>query len=268
MGGFHYFTYSDGIETSYKPEHTVPWTDVIYLLQVGRFSLPSVREIQDKSKSNHFAKVFILLQALWFMTQCIARRIEHLPITELEIVTLAYTAVTFCIFLAWWDKPNNVEYPIPVFQKPWRIASEDDGDIPWWERVLLVIGGKDGWVSLQGKGYHGGAQSMLADAIGLTVGVVFGAVHCFATPIQTRLWRVSALAITTVPGLVITTIVLGVLSVKRPIVKVVLSIFIPLLGLLYITARLITVVLALINLSSLPPAAFETVHWTTLIPHL
>jgi hypothetical protein len=40
------------------------------------------------------------------------------------------------------------------------------------------------------------------------------------------------------------------------------------LGLLYILARLTTIVLASINLSSLPTGAFQAVHWTTLIPHL
>jgi hypothetical protein len=42
----------------------------------------------------------------------------------------------------------------------------------------------------------------------------------------------------------------------------------PLLGLLYVAARLTTIILAFMNLASLPAGGFQAVHWTTLIPHL
>ena len=37
---------------------------------------------------------------------------------------------------------------------------------------------------------------------------------------------------------------------------------------LYILARAVTLVLAFKSLRELPPGAYETVHWTTLIPHI
>lgn len=39
-------------------------------------------------------------------------------------------------------------------------------------------------------------------------------------------------------------------------------------GLLYILARAATLVLAFISLRDLPSGAYETVHWTTFIPHV
>ena len=36
----------------------------------------------------------------------------------------------------------------------------------------------------------------------------------------------------------------------------------------YIIARAVTFVLAFTSLRDLPPGAYETVHWTTLIPHI
>ena len=49
--------------------------------------------------------------------QCIAHAIEHLPVTHLEIVTLAYAAMNFMIYIFWWNKPLNVNQPVRVFQK-------------------------------------------------------------------------------------------------------------------------------------------------------
>ena len=39
-------------------------------------------------------------------------------------------------------------------------------------------------------------------------------------------------------------------------------------GILYIIARVVTLVLAFTPLRDLPPGAYETVHWTTFIPHI
>ena len=49
--------------------------------------------------------------------QCIARAVEHLPVTHLEIVTLAYAAMNFVTYVFWWNKPVNVNRPVRVFRK-------------------------------------------------------------------------------------------------------------------------------------------------------
>ena len=53
--------------------------------------------------------------------------------------------------------------------------------------------------------------------------------------------------------------------------KIVITVvyFVPLsAGLLYNLARAVTLVLAFTSLRDLPPGAYETVHWTTFIPHV
>jgi hypothetical protein len=301
MGGFHCFTGSDKAKESYKPEHPLPWGDVISLLEAKTIGLPSEGEIQDKSKTDWIAKTFVLLQTLWFVTQCIARHIEHLPTTELEIVTLAYTTINFGIFLAWLDKPQNVECPIRVFQQPQN--GMNDGDMQWFNKAVhLIVGTQDQRVDICGRRkvpvfYSGGPrwkQLSAAGAVALMASIVFGAIHCiawsfhFATPIEALLWRLSAVSITAIPALLM---VAGEVAIRQLgtipgiqrrelsrsrrrgealqllLGKVWTFASLPLI-LLYIIARIITVVLAFINLSSLPPGAFETVHWTTLIPHL
>ena len=54
-------------------------------------------QIKDKGESDWLAKSLVLLQTSWFVMQCIARAIEHLPVTYLKIVTFAYAAMNFVI---------------------------------------------------------------------------------------------------------------------------------------------------------------------------
>jgi hypothetical protein len=284
MGGFHYFTGSPHEEHSCEPKNPVRWQDVIVLLENQRITLPTKGEIQDKGKSDWIAKTIVLLQTLWFATQCIARGIEHLPITELEIVTLAYTIINFGTLFAWWYKPRNVECPIRVFEQP--VMQNDLDSEPLWSRVLVIIvGAQDELANLHKakkvpifySGNPGHYQLIITDCVTSIIGVVFGAIYCiawsfeFATPIQVLLWRLSAVSITAVPILPMISFGLGVLANKWPVAEWPLVVFMlttPLQVLLYITARVSTIVLAFMNLSSLPPGAFETVQWTTFIPHL
>jgi hypothetical protein len=37
---------------------------------------------------------------------------------------------------------------------------------------------------------------------------------------------------------------------------------------IYVLSRVALLVIALMSLRSLPPGAYETVHWTTFIPHV
>lgn len=54
--------------------------------------LPNIPEadIKDKSKANNLAKALVVLQALWMLMQVIARLIAHLPVTLLEVNTVAH----------------------------------------------------------------------------------------------------------------------------------------------------------------------------------
>jgi len=97
----------------------------------GDFPRISKAEIEDKSKGDAISKAAVILQTGWFVTQCIARGVQGLPITELELVTVAFAALNFVIYLLWWDKPLNVQRGVRVYKKR-KTASEgtvDDGDV-------------------------------------------------------------------------------------------------------------------------------------------
>ena len=87
------------------------------LASEGKIRWPciSVDEIMDRSKRDIFSKGFAVLQSTWFISQCIARAVYGLTITELEIATLAFAILNGILSFLWWDKPQNVVCPAPVY---------------------------------------------------------------------------------------------------------------------------------------------------------
>ncbi|PBK59002.1 hypothetical protein ARMSODRAFT_899848, partial [Armillaria solidipes] len=68
----------------------------------------SAETIEDKSKGDALSKMFSILQISWFVAQCIARAVQGLPITLLEMTALAFAGLSMITYLLWWYKPLNV----------------------------------------------------------------------------------------------------------------------------------------------------------------
>jgi hypothetical protein len=95
----------------------------------GDFPRISKKEIQDKSKGDFISKAVVILQTSWFVMQCIARGVQGLPITELELATIAFASLNFVIYLLWWDKPLNVQCGVRVYKKRITDSPVDDGHV-------------------------------------------------------------------------------------------------------------------------------------------
>ena len=300
-GGFHLFKHSSKEKSGTQsisqedddPLHPLLASDLTHD-DVYSFAMPTEAEIKDKGESDWLAKSLVLLQTSWFVMQCIARAIKHLPVTHLEIVTLAYAAINFVIYVFWWNKPLNVNRPVRVFRKSDVeeaiseapiLASEANGN--GLDEMLMFIGGYQDdsvdlsredkvprfWANSTGNGV------MIADIIMLGVGICFGAIHCiawhfsFPTHPELSIWRISSIAITAVPFYIALMFSLGIwlLSMDFETANIIggislISLFLAFI--LYIVARVFTLVLAFTSLRDLPPGAFDTVHWTTFIPHI
>ena len=307
MGGFHLFErssekMSDAQTMSQEdddPLHPLLASDLAS--DTYSFTMLTEAEIKDKGKSDWLAKSLVLLQTSWFVMQCIARAVKHLPVTHLEIVTLAYAAMNFVIYVFWWNKPLNVNVPVRVFRKseqsatqPWpRVGGEPISKELTWEQIAkgldmivgFIIGGQDEDVNLSHEdrvprfwANSAAGEQVTADLIMLGVGVCFGAIHCiawhFSFPTHTELlmWRISSVAITAVPIYLPMMLFLGGFlrgAMDFEISGNAVSYFGALSGgILYIIARGVTLVLAFTSLRDLPPGAYEIVHWTTFIPHV
>jgi len=92
----------------------------------------TLEEIKDRSKGDGLLKLIAVLQTLWFITQCIARGVQGLPLTQLELVTLAIVVLNVAASAFWWRKPLGVEEPMNTFvqAKLEEDTREDEGQDP------------------------------------------------------------------------------------------------------------------------------------------
>jgi hypothetical protein len=71
-------------------------------------------DILDRSKASGLTKWLTFGQTIWFIVQFVARPVQGLALTELEVVTLSYCALNWVTFWLWKDKPLDVQCPIVI----------------------------------------------------------------------------------------------------------------------------------------------------------
>ncbi|PBK64297.1 hypothetical protein ARMSODRAFT_1007166 [Armillaria solidipes] len=231
----------------------------------------SAEIIEDKSKGDALSKTFSILQISWFIVQCVARAVQHFPITLLEVTALAFAGLSIITYCLWWNKPLNMKYHISLdgsdsrtFQLtpkteyvclPW-IMQVEDGFRGFFLGILRIAMGRsdDDHGDVIGRGAFrfssGSDRELTRFLILFGVGLLFGLFHCaawfFSFPSHTEmvLWRFSSLVM-----------FIGLYAAG-------------LMPLMAIISRIMLIILALMQLRSLPPLAFHTVEWTTYIPHI
>ncbi|KAL8766497.1 MAG: hypothetical protein Q9209_006713 [Squamulea sp. 1 TL-2023] len=84
-----------------------------YLVKHSYLNVPDIseKEIFDKSKADYVTKTIACLQTGWFVTECIARAIQKLPVSPLELNTCAIILCTVTVYFFWLEKPLDVSTP-------------------------------------------------------------------------------------------------------------------------------------------------------------
>lgn len=286
MGGYHAYDENGPL----YPLH--PKT-VVCLVREGKLVPPTTEDLSNQSKGDFFSKGIAMLQAIWFVVQCIARLSDHLPLTNLEVMTLAYTVMTLAMYIAWWKKPLNISSAIRVPREPARTRTESKHRGVWDTIATYVMGIQDDDVNLHElmrvptfwAGEPAEGNVIIADFVALLVAAVFGAIHCIAlshafnSHIEYFLWRVSALSIIAIPigmapivGLVALVDANDELSFALNIAVfpfIILSFLILFIGApIYVGARAVLFFLSFNTLRNLPYPIFQAVQWTNFIPHI
>ncbi|KAJ7681023.1 hypothetical protein DFH06DRAFT_1405873 [Mycena polygramma] len=117
----HGFFFCMGGFVSRSDEHPITTLEQLYPrdARLGTRYRDDIRrirreDIMDKSKGDGLSKGLALFQGLWFILQIIARFAQRLPVSELEVATLAFAVVNLFTWLLWWHKPLDVQEPILI----------------------------------------------------------------------------------------------------------------------------------------------------------
>jgi hypothetical protein len=120
MGGFVITLKGrDKYEELFQNRFTITPRGILLLAELDLLPEVSQRIIRARSKADKLAKALVCFQVSWMVIQTTARKISGLPITLIELNTLAHVMCAAILYLVWWNKPQNVSEPIEIpFEPP------------------------------------------------------------------------------------------------------------------------------------------------------
>ncbi|KAK2759317.1 hypothetical protein FQN54_002795 [Arachnomyces sp. PD_36] len=253
-------------------------------------SLPVVTEadIYDRAKSDSFSKAFACLQCGWLIIQSIARTSEGLPLTELELMTLAFIFTALIMYVLWWYKPYDAQRAIGLICpddkatglrsrliKKKRRYREANLYVVELEYFVAGIRGIFGYQEDEEEG------AIFNSVVFITSGAIFSAIHLiawnwgFPSHAIQILWRVFAVTATCCvmsPVLLVPLAALTVLNIEEGSMayKLAESLYEVLANLClisYAISRLGLIVLAFYCFSDMPADVYKTPSWSVIFPH-
>jgi len=87
-----------------------------YLISKGYIPAPSITEerILKASKTDKLAKTVALTQSLYVLCQVVARAVQGLGISCLEIITLSFLSCAAPTYFFWLHNPLEGRGPVPI----------------------------------------------------------------------------------------------------------------------------------------------------------
>ncbi|KLO14046.1 hypothetical protein SCHPADRAFT_827045 [Schizopora paradoxa] len=212
MGGFAIKHVDDnGVETS--PIKKLTHGGVTELMKRYPDSIPdlSLESITDREKSTNLGKALLIVQVLWFCLNCVSRLAEQLPLSLLEVTTLAHGLFTLLSYAMWWSKPLNIDAPTQVTLAPTYsvgIFGTTSDSVPKFSDLFSA----PGFVTV-------GSRWRVVDfSVTTTISFVYDILHFlafqarFPTRIERELWRVACVVVMSSGLLNITSIFLAMES--------------------------------------------------------
>lgn len=173
----------------------------------------SKQEIDDRSNGDCLVKTFTTLQILWLVISVTTRTSCGLPISQLEICTVAFSIVAIATYLTNWAKPKDVACALAIVKINPSHAETCKGFIMRGQsctnRLMKLAGpGQDGSSRILNDSFrmqdHGINFRTLSCALTFST-TIFGTIHCiawrteFPTGVEKVLWLVASILSTTLP---------------------------------------------------------------------
>jgi len=110
----------DILELEDSVRFTIRLDNLILLMKAGLLPIPNIHiyDLEERSKSNKFATVVTSLQVLCFVVHSIGRLGSGLPISTLEVSTLAFVCCAALVEYFWWNKPLDLRTATVITLNP------------------------------------------------------------------------------------------------------------------------------------------------------
>jgi len=228
-------------------------------------------QINETANSDALTKLITVGQVSWFGTQVVSRLVQHRAVTLLEVSTSAYVFYALAAYLAWCKKPQGSQIPLIISSTektaaPERMTSYSRVQGTWRE---FLWGGID-WFEPVDKDippWHIALLTLLPTAYGAFYVASWNIT--LPSKVELWLWRGSGLYCMAF-GLSV-----GLLfAIDRPLDKspkaaLKLSRYLTVGTIaLYTMVRLCMGVEVLISLRALPHSAYDSIQWSTFVPHI
>lgn len=243
-----------------------------------QFEKVEEHHINDHAKSNPITKLIACGQALWLVTQIIARVHQHKAVTLLEVSTTAYAVCALTAYLAWWNKPQNPTLPITISCSDKELPRQHSGNLMYYNfesKKEYVWAGR--WINHFSR-TEGISYGRVITFLGILCPAIFGAIHVASWNIlllshaEQWLWRGSALYCCTagtifvlVPALIA---ICEYLSLIREDTFIIATYAVVVISSIYVIVRLYMITEVFLSLRALPRSAYEEVQWSSFIPHI
>lgn len=101
---------SDVVEVNDRACFTIRLDDLIVLMKADILPLPNIpiHDLKERSKDDQFGRIVTSLQVLYFVVHSFGRLACNLPISPLEVSTLAFVCCAAFVECFWWNKPMDL----------------------------------------------------------------------------------------------------------------------------------------------------------------
>lgn len=258
---------SDIIELDDCFRFTIRLEDLISLMKADLLSAPdiSTHELEERNKNDQFARVITSLQVFYFVFQFFGRLVYNLPISNLELSTIAFVCSAVLIEYFWWDKPLDLRTGTVVKLDPGKngqfisIFPKLRFDTPEQD---LAEWGKGDFALFFDRLKESDINTRLA--FGLLTAVLINGIHIsawnnsFPSETEQLLWQITS---TSACGAIFLLWV-GT-NIRAETVRLVICC---LSVTLYWICRVYLMIAVFVGLRSVPEALYQTVSWQNVLP--